>query len=226
MPNNINILLVEDDIDLSASVSEYLALENIQCDFAYNGQSGLELAKQNLFDVILLDINLPQLDGLSLCEQLRLSGIDTPVLMLTALDTLADKLAGFRAGTDDYLVKPFALDELVARIQVLATRRSGQIQKLNISDLEINFLRHEVRRANKVLTITPTGWKLLETLMRASPSVLTREQLQQAVWNDEPPDSNSLKVHLFKLRQQVDVPFEKKLIHTLSGKGFSLREEI
>ncbi|MFV1985311.1 MAG: response regulator transcription factor [Thiohalomonadales bacterium] len=226
MPKNINVLLVEDDIDLSASISEYLALENIQCDFAYNGQSGLQLAKQNPFDVVLLDINLPQLDGLNVCEQLRLSGIDTPVLMLTARDTLDDKLAGFRAGTDDYLVKPFALDELIARIQVLSTRRSGQMQKLHIVDLEMNFLRHEVKRANKILTVTPIGWKILETLMRASPAIITRKQLQQAVWSDEPPDSNSLKVHLFKLRQQVDVPFEKKLIHTLSGKGFTLREDI
>ncbi len=226
MSNNISVLLIEDNLDLSASVSDYLALENIQCDFAYNGQTGLQLAKQELFDVILLDINLPRMDGLVVCEQLRLSGIDTPVLMLTARDTLSDKLAGFRVGTDDYLVKPFALEELVMRIRSLSNRRSSQSQKLLIADLEMDIQRHEVKRAKNILSVTPIGWKILETLMRASPSVLTRTQLQQAVWRDEPPDSNSLKVHLFKLRQQVDVPFDKKLIHTLAGQGFTLRENI
>ncbi len=226
MSNNINVLLVEDDPDLSASISDYLKLENIQCDFAYNGQSGLQIAKQGQFDVILLDINLPRMDGLAVCEKLRLTGIDTPVLMLTARDTLEDKLAGFRVGSDDYLVKPFALEELAVRIHVLSNRRSGQVQLIQVADLEMNLQRREVKRGNKILTITPIGWKLLEALMRASPSVLTRNQLQQAVWRDEPPDSNSLKVHLFKLRQQIDVPFEKKLIHTLTGQGFSLRDDI
>jgi len=226
MSNNISVLLIEDNLDLSASVSEYLALENIQCDFAYNGETGLQLIKQGLFDVILLDINLPRMDGLAVCEQLRLSGIDTPILMLTSRDTLEDKLAGFRVGTDDYLVKPFALEELTVRIRVLANRKSGQVQKLQVSDLQMDFLRHEVIRAKQILSITPIGWKLLEALMRESPSILTRTQLQQVVWSDEPPDSNSLKVHLFKLRQQVDVPFDTKLIHTLTGQGFVLRENI
>jgi len=223
--NKISVLLIEDDVDLSASIADYLALENIICDFAYNGVSGFELANQGQFDVILLDINLPRLNGLAVCDSLRKSAIDTPVLMLTARDTLDDKLAGFHVGTDDYLVKPFALEELTVRIHSLSNRRSSQVKILQVADLQMNLHRHEIKRDNTVLTITPTGWKLLETLMRASPCVVTRSQLQQTVWSDQPPDSNSLKVHLFKLRQKIDKPFDKDLIHTLSGQGFCLRED-
>jgi len=226
MHKKINVLLVEDNLDLSTSISDYLELENIQCDFAYNGLSGLQLVKQQSYDVILLDINLPRMDGLEVCQQLRLAGIDIPILMLTARDTLEDKLAGFRVGTDDYLVKPFAMEELVVRIRVLANRKSGQIQKLQVADLIMDFQRHEVKRAQQSISITPIGWILLDALMRTSPAILTRAQLQQAVWSDEPPDSNSLKVHLFKLRQQVDKPFKTNLIHTIAGLGYTLREKV
>ena len=125
----VQVLLVEDDRDLAASVADYLALEKICVDHAYNGQAGLQLVTSNRYDVLLLDLMLPQIDGLRLCEKLRQQGIDIPVLMLTARDTLDDKVAGFRAGTDDYLVKPFAMEELIMRVRALAKRRSGQVRK-------------------------------------------------------------------------------------------------
>jgi DNA-binding response OmpR family regulator len=219
----LQVLLVEDDRDLAASVADYLALEQISVDHAYNGQAGLTLASENPYDVLLLDLMLPRMDGLILCEKLRLLGVDIPVLMLTARDTLDDKVAGFRAGTDDYLVKPFALEELIVRIQALAKRRSGQMRKLQVADLTLELDTRIAVRAGQALKLTPSGWTLLETLMRASPAVVTRQQLEQALWHDESPDTNSLKVHLYHLRQQVDKPFKQALIHTLPGQGFVIR---
>ncbi|MCY0967133.1 response regulator transcription factor [Parathalassolituus penaei] len=221
----LNVLLVEDDIDLAVTVVDYLALENIHCDHASNGVAGLSLLEQQRYDVLLLDLNLPRLDGLSVCTRLRQQGNDVPVLMLTARDQLTDKLDGFQAGTDDYLVKPFDLEELVVRVMALSRRRSGQVQKLRCADLEMNLASHETMRNGRVLKLSPTAWKLLECLLRASPRPLSREQLMQAVWGDEQPDSNSLKVHLFNLRKQLDQDGELPLLHTLAGTGFALREQ-
>lgn len=224
-PNAIQVLLVEDDSDLAASVADYLALEEIHVDHAYNGQAGLKLATNNSYDVLLLDIMLPQMDGLSLCEKLRQQGIDTPILMLTARDTLDDKVTGFQAGTDDYMVKPFAMVELIARIRALAKRRSGQVRKLQLADMILELETKTVHRAGQSLQLKPSGFILLERLMRESPAVVSRAQLEQALWSDEPPDSNSLKVHMFNLRQQVDKPFDRNLIHTIKGQGFAIRDE-
>ncbi|MCO4757818.1 MAG: response regulator transcription factor [Oceanospirillaceae bacterium] len=221
----MHVLLVEDDRDLAASVADYLALEQIDVDHAYNGQAGLTLANTGHYDVLLLDLMLPRMDGLTLCEKLREQGVDTPVLMLTARDTLDDKVAGFRAGTDDYLVKPFAMEELIVRIQALAKRRSGQMRKLQVADLTLDLSARQAERAGKTLKLTPSGWTLLETLMRSSPSVLSKRELEQALWPDDVPDSNALKVHLYHLRQQVDKPFDQALIHTLPGQGFVLKAE-
>ncbi len=219
----IIILLVEDDFDLAETVIQYLELEGIECDHATNGEAGLNLARENTYDVLILDIMLPRLDGLGICEAVRSDGQDTSVLMLTSRDTLEDKVAGFDAGTDDYLVKPFAMKELVARIKALAKRRSGQVRRLSVGDLVMDLNSREVWRSDKKLKLTPTGWILLETLMRSSPDLITRRHLEQALWNGEPPDSNSLKVHLHKLRQQVDKSFSKSMILTVPGHGFVLR---
>ena len=219
------VLLVEDDFDLAETIVQYLELEGIECDHATNGQNGLKLARENHYQVLLLDIMLPRLDGLGLCDALRKEGIDTPVLMLTARDTLADKLAGFEAGTDDYLVKPFDMDELVARIHALAWRRSGQVKLLTVGDLAMDLDRRAVSRAGRPLNLRPSGWILLETLMRAHPRTVHRRELEQALWPDEPPDSNSLKVHLHHLRQQVDKSFDCPIIETIPGHGFALRAD-
>ena len=220
----LNVLLVEDDLDLAATVVQYLELEDIHCDHASNGLSGLQLMRQHSYDSLLLDINMPKLDGLSVCQQLRNRGDDTPVLMLTARDQLADKILGFQAGTDDYLVKPFEMDELVVRVRALAKRRSGQSRILRCADLTMNLDNREVSRSARVLKLSPTGWRILEVLLRASPGVVSRSALEQALWGEDPPDSNSLKVHLFNLRKAIDGGFEVALLHTVSGHGFALRD--
>ncbi|WP_221796892.1 response regulator transcription factor [Oceanobacter mangrovi] len=219
----LTVLLVEDDLDLAATLIDYLSLEDIQCDHASNGVAGLNLINDNHYDVILLDLNLPRLDGLSVCERLRQQGDQTPVLMLTARDQLADKVAGFQAGTDDYLVKPFEMQELVLRVLALSKRRSAQATRLSCGDLVMDLDSYQVTRAGQPLKIAPTGWKLLECLLQASPAVVSREQLGRAVWGDEQPDSNALKVHLFNLRKAVDGDFEIALIETITGQGVVIR---
>lgn len=221
----LNALLVEDDLDLAQTIVQYLELEQIRCDHASNGVAGLNLARKERYDVLLLDLNLPRLDGLSVCERLRADGDDTPVLMLTARDRLEDKIDGFRAGTDDYLVKPFELQELVVRVHALARRRSGQAHVLRCADLAMNVSEKTAVRGERPIKLSPTGWRLLEVLLRASPNVVSRRELESAVWGDEPPDSDSLKVHIFNLRKAVDGPSERRLIHTVAGHGFAVRED-
>lgn len=220
----MNILLVEDDLDLAATLVQYFELESIQCDHASNGLAGLNLMQNNQYDVLLLDLNLPKLDGLSVCQQLRANGNDTPILMLTARDQLNDKIDGFDAGTDDYLIKPFEMQELLVRVQALSRRRSGQSRILNCGELTMNLDTKTVQRGQRELKLSPTGWKLLETLLRAAPAVVSRQQLEQALWGDEPPDSNSLKVHLFNLRKAIDSQSTAPLLHTVPGQGFCLKE--
>lgn len=220
----IQTLLVEDNLSLAETVITYLDLEGIDCDYAANGRHGLELALANGYEAILLDINLPRMNGLDICEALRAEGVEVPVLMLTARDTLEDKLAGFDAGTDDYLVKPFELSELAARVKALSKRRSARAQRLEVGPLVLDLSQKTATRGRQALELTPTGWKLLELLMRESPNVVSREKMEKAIWqDDEQPDSDVLKVHLYRLRQEVDKPFPDKLIHTIANHGVALR---
>ncbi|MGF1681280.1 response regulator transcription factor [Photobacterium minamisatsumaniensis] len=225
MADSLQILLVEDDIDLATAIIEYLELVGIQCDYAANGLSGYNLIGSNNYDVAVLDINLPKMNGLEVCERIRAQGIDVPILMLTARDTLDDKLVGFSKGADDYLVKPFAMEELIVRAQVLSRRRSGQVSKLVVDDLELNLQDKSATRAGEPIKLSPTGIKLLECLMRESPTPVSRDKLMQSVWGDEQPDSNSLKVHIFNLRKAVDSKVDDKLIHTIPGHGFALKKD-
>lgn len=220
----IHALLVEDNLSLAETVISYFDLEGIDCDYASTGTQGLDLALSNDYETILLDINLPRMDGLEVCEALREQGVDVPVLMLTARDTLEDKLAGFDAGTDDYLIKPFELSELTARVKALAKRRSSRAQILEVGPLALDLSSKIATREGQTLSLTPTGWKLLELLMRESPNVVSREKMENAIWSDmDFPDSNVLKVHLYRLRQDVDKPFSTKLIHTIAKHGVAIR---
>jgi len=219
-----NTLLVEDNVSLAQTVIAYFDLEGIDCDYASNGSQGLELALLNDYQVILLDINLPRINGLEVCEMIRKQGVDIPVMMLTARDSLEDKLAGFDAGTDDYLVKPFELSELVARVKALFNRRSLHSMKLEVGPLVMDLSLKTICREGQKLKLTPTCWKLLEILMRGSPNVVSREKMQNTIWTEpDLPDSDVLKVHLYKLRQQVDKPFSIKLIQTVSSHGVVIR---
>lgn len=226
MAENIQLLLVEDDIDLATAIIDYLELEDIQCDHAANGLSGYNLIETNSYDVVVLDLNLPKMNGLEVCEKIRSQGIDVPILMLTARDTLDDKLTGFSKGADDYLVKPFAMEELIVRAQVLSKRRSGQVSKLKIEDLELDLQEKIATRDGQSIKLSPIGIKLLECLLRESPNPVSRDKLMQSVWGDEQPDSNSLKVHMFNLRKAVDGNSDDKLIHTITGHGFALKREM
>ena len=221
---NYQVLLVEDDLDLAATIVDYLELEKISCDHAANGIAGLKFINQQHYDVVILDVNLPRMDGLTVCINMREQGINIPVLMLTARETLDDKLAGFAVGSDDYMVKPFEMLELIARIHVLANRRSGLTNILSLHGVDVDFSAKTVKRDGSILQLSPTGWKILEVLMRKSPEVVSKEQLLNAVWGDELPDSDSLKVHLFKLRQVIDRKSQNKLIQTVAGQGFVFRE--
>lgn len=221
----LRVLLVEDNIDLATSLIEYLKLEIIECDHAFNGNLGLQLATEEEFDVVLLDVMVPGLSGLNICEDLRGRGVDVPVLMLTARDTLDDKAAGFSAGADDYLVKPFAMQELLMRIKALAKRRSGQVRKYIIGDLSIDLDERRAFRDGVELKLTPTEWTVLVKLAAKSPDVVKRQSLERCIWGDDVPESNSLKVHLHKLRQKLDGPFDVPVLHTVAGVGMALRTD-
>ena len=218
------VLLVEDNMDIAGTISDYLTIEGIECDHAFDGETGFQRALTGEYDVILLDIMLPFRDGISICNALRNEGIDTPVLMLTARDTLADKLEGFSAGADDYLVKPFALEELLMRTRVLSRRRSGEIRRFSLGDLIVDFENRHVARSGQAINLSPTSWTILEVLAQNSPHVVTRSRLSMALWQGDPPDTNALKTHLYKLRMRIDKPFDQNLIHTVAGQGVALRE--
>lgn len=211
-------------MDIAGTISDYLTIEGIECDHAFDGETGFQRALTSEYDVILLDIMLPFRDGISICNALRNEGIDTPVLMLTARDTLADKLEGFSAGADDYLVKPFALEELLMRTRVLSRRRSGEIRRFSLGDLIVDFENRHVARSGQAISLSPTSWTILEVLAQNSPHVVTRSRLSMALWQGDPPDTNALKTHLYKLRMRIDKPFAQNLIHTVAGQGVALRE--
>ena len=220
----INVLLIEDDKDLSEAISDYMELDGIEFDFAYNGAAGLNLALNQTYDIILTDLNMPKMDGIHVCQTLRQKGITTPILMLTARDTLDDKLTGFAAGSDDYLVKPFAMEELKVRLFALVRRAQGVVSNLTVGDLSIDLDKHLVTRAGQVLKMPPLCWKILVCLMQNSPNVVSKSKLEDQVWGDDVPNADSLKVHLFKLRQAIDAPFENKMIQTIHGVGVAIRE--
>ncbi|MCG9581343.1 response regulator transcription factor [Vibrio tubiashii] len=221
----ISALLIEDDKDLAEAISDYMELDGVEFDFAYNGLSGLNLALSNSYDIILTDLNMPKMDGIDVCQSLREKGVSTPILMLTARDTLDDKLTGFAAGSDDYLVKPFAMEELKVRVLALVRRAKGVVTSLSVGDLKVDLDQHQVSRAGQAIKLPPVCWKMLVCLIQNSPNVVSKSKLEEEVWGDELPNADSLKVHLFKLRQAIDAPFENKLIHTLHGVGIAIREE-
>lgn len=220
----LRILVVEDNADIAENIGDYLEQQGHILDFAMDGIGGLHLAVTHDFDVIVLDIMLPGMDGLTFCRKLRKeASIKTPVLMLTARDTLSDKLEGFDAGADDYLVKPFALEELAARIGVLA-RRSSQIlpSRLCLADLEVDIGKMQVQRAERKIELNRACLKILIMLLKAHPNVVTRKELEQALWGDEPPDSDALRSHIYKLRSAIDRPFKHALLETVHGVGYRL----
>ncbi|MBU3845630.1 MAG: response regulator transcription factor [Candidatus Acinetobacter avistercoris] len=222
------ILMVEDHYELASTVCEFLEEHDFVVDHARNLEAARHLLKQRPYHVLLLDINLPDGSGYDLCEWLRQQeSMDIPVLMLTARDTLDDKLKGFKSGTDDYLVKPFDFNELVMRIKALIKRSMGEVsnRQLKIADLVLDPALQYVSRAGQSIELPPIQFKLLKLLMRNTPKVLTKQEIMMELWGDEEPESDALRSHIYNLRKIVDKPFDQKLIQTVSGVGLKIALE-
>ncbi len=222
----ISVLIVEDNRDLAANIADFLEARGYLVDVAMDGVTGLHLAVTQPHDVIVLDLMLPGIDGLTLCRRLRQDAQSAvPVLMLTARATLDDKAAGFSEGADDYLVKPFELRELDLRLRALTRRaRAGEtLRQLKVADLVFDLDTLTVQRAGQPVTLPALSLKILELLMKRSPSVVRRRDIEQAVWGDSPPDSDALRVHMHTLRSSIDPPSLPPLLHTLRGVGYQLK---
>lgn len=221
----MRLLIIEDNPDIAANLAGYLGPHGHTLDFAANGYSGLALVAQNDYDVLILDVGLPGMDGLTLCRKIRTElGKSTPVLMLTARDTVEDKVAGFDSGSDDYLVKPFSMIELEARINALARRArgAGAGLVLRVGDLSFDTRTYEAQRAGQSLHLTRTGYRILACLMRASPDVVTREALESEIWGEDRPDSDALRTHIHALRQALDKANASPMLKTVQGIGYRL----
>jgi DNA-binding response OmpR family regulator len=226
-PKVISVLIVEDNRDLAANIADYLDTRGYLVDVAMDGVTGLHLAVTQPHDAIILDLMLPGIDGLTLCRRLRQDAQSAvPVLMLTARATLDDKAAGFCEGADDYLVKPFELRELDLRVRALVRRARARetLRQLTLADLVFDLDTLTVQRAGQRITLPVVSLKILELLMKRSPGVVRRHDIEQAVWGDSPPDSDALRVHMHTLRSAIDPPGLPPLLHTLRGVGYQLKE--
>lgn len=225
---SLSILIIEDNAQLAANLYDYLEACGHILDAAPDGVSGLHLASSNDYDAIVLDWNLPRLDGLSVLKRLRGEvKKKVPVIMLTARDQLADKIDGFESGLDDYLVKPVALPEIEIRLRSLVARLKQSVAPdnlLTVSDLEFDLRTMEAHRAGRRIALTRTGRSLLELLMRESPNVVTRTRLERAAWGDSAPGTDLLRSHMYVLRHAIEQSSEKPLLHTVSGAGYRLCE--
>ena len=221
----MRLLVIEDNRELVANLFQYFEARGHVLDAAPDGMVGLHLATNHAYDAIVLDWTLPRMDGPELLRRLRGEhGSDVPVIMLTARGGLPDKVHGLRSGADDYLVKPFALLELEARLDALLARSTARSRRrvLQVHDLRFDLDTHEVRRGDASLHLYPACRKLLETLMRASPAAVGREQLERALWGEDAPDRDMLRSHVYDLRRAIDGPFEAKLLHTIPRVGYRL----
>ncbi len=221
----MKILVIEDDADIASNIGQYFEDKGHELDFAYNGKHGLSLATDRRFDLIILDLMLPGKDGITVCREFReQASHDTPILMLTARDTLDDKLSGFTAGADDYLVKPFSLRELEVRVHALNRRNQGGQPAVIVSfgSLELNRDTMQVTRENQPINLKPQAFKILEYLMKHANRVIPRQELIQNIWPDDAPEGDPLRVHIHNLRKKIDQPFEQDLIHTIHGVGYRL----
>ncbi len=221
----MRILIIEDQPEILQNIADYLELKGYLVDCAYDGLGGIHLAVTQPFDLIILDIMLPGMDGITLCRKLRQEAqVFTPVIMLTAKDSERDKLTGFQAGADDYLVKPFSLPELHARVEAVLRRSQTDMEnRLQVGDLSYDMNSLEVTRQGETLKLSPIGLKLLEKLMKKSPNVVRREVLEELLWGEDLPGSDSLRSHIHVLRHVIDKPFSSPMLHTVHGIGYNLR---
>jgi two-component system copper resistance phosphate regulon response regulator CusR len=226
----MHILIVEDEKKLAQVLQKGLEAEKYSVQIALTGEDAFFLVSTEYFDLVLLDIMLPGRDGIEVLKALRKKDLAVPVLIITSKDAIEDRVQGLEAGADDYLVKPFAFAELLARIQAIArrTKATEVISTLKLAELEMDTNRHSVSREGRELTLTSREFQLLEYLLRHQDTVVSREMLARDVWNESArhtPLDNVIDVHIAHLRQKIDEPFGKKLLHTVRGVGFILREE-
>lgn len=217
-------LLIEDNREIAGMLGDFFECQNIELDYADNGELGLKLALENSFDIIVLDLMLPRLDGLSVCQRLREAGNSTPILMLTAMDSRHDELSGLTIGADDYLTKPFDLDILYARMQALIRRGSGQVASstLQFGDITIQTKSGKAYRQGKLLALTPSTYTILKMLVSQAPNLVLKEEIAYQLWGDETPNNDVLRSHIYQLRSQLDKPFETQILKTQPKIGFYL----
>ncbi|WDE03599.1 response regulator transcription factor [Thalassomonas viridans] len=222
--SKLTLLLIEDNVTIARQLAEFFQGHGWQLDYAANGALGIELATNNIYDVILLDLNLPDIDGLKVCSAIKQqASITPPVLMLTARDAFEDKARGFGEGADDYVTKPFEFRELALRCQALARRQQlHQSQTLTLGDLVISQNERTAKRQGQLLKLTHIGFNILLTLAQAYPQAVSRSNLIYKVWGNEPPDSDALRSHIYTLRNVLDKPFDKPMLTTITNVGFKL----
>jgi DNA-binding response OmpR family regulator len=221
----LQVLLIEDQLSIAKNIAEYMEQKGHVFDFANKGTQGLELSLQSYYDLIILDLNLPAMDGLEVCRQVRhKADRHIPILMLTARDSLEDKVSGFHAGADDYLTKPFSLQELEVRCMALSRRHLLQSKDtLELGAVLLNRKQKTATRDGKALELSAMGYKILTVLVEAYPQVVSRSELSHKLWGDEPTESDALRSHIYQLRGVLDKPFAYPMLKTVFGVGFTLQ---
>lgn len=224
---SLHILLVEDQPNIARNIAEYMEQKGHVFDFAMEGKQGLDLVLNQYYDLVILDLNLPVMDGLEVCQQIR-SKADRhiPIIMLTARDTIDDKVSGFNVGADDYLTKPFSLQELEVRCLALSRRHLLQSNNtLNLGSLSIDRKQKSVTREGQQLELSSMGYRILTILAEAYPQVVSRSELTHKLWGDEPTESDAIRSHIYQLRTVLDKPFTYPMLKTVFGVGFKLDPE-
>lgn len=222
------VLIVEDNREVAGILFDYFLSEEVELDYANNGELGLKLALETAFDAIILDLMLPRMDGLTVCEKLRSAGNETPILMLTALDSREDMLNGFNYGADDYLTKPFDLEILDARLQALIKRyrRTVTEASLQFGSLRIDQKTRQAYRDGIRILLNPTTYSILELLCQRAPDIVTRDDITNMLWQDNEPNNDILRSHIYQLRSQLDKPFASSMLITVPKIGFRLEKAI
>lgn len=223
----MTILVVEDEIKITRFIKKGLEMEHYTVEAAYDGEEALEKAEINSYDLIILDIMLPKMDGVEVCKKLRENKVESPIIMLTARDTVEDRIRGLDAGADDYLIKPFAFGELVARVRALLRReKTVKSTKLQVGDLVLDPATHEVHRGDKEIHLSSKEYRLLDYMMRRPGQVCTRTMIGEHIWGyNFTDDSNVIDVYISYLRRKVDSGFKNKLIHTVRDVGYKIQDK-
>lgn len=224
MTSPLHILLIEDQHSIASNIADYMEQKGHVLDFADRGQQGLAMALETYYDLVVLDLNLPTMDGLEVCAHLRAKADrHIPIIMLTARDSIEDKVDGFTVGADDYLTKPFSLQELEVRCLALSKRHLLNTKDtLLLGPLSVDRKRKQVKRDGVILELSTMGYKIVTILAEAHPQVVSRSELSHKLWGDEPTESDAMRSHIYQLRTVMDKPFDKPLLKTVFGVGFTL----